>query len=411
MKRRAVLGLFGAGALAAGAGAWRSWPDEGIFNPCLAGRLPPKLAQHELVQAAWAGLDAEKVWDCHVHLIGVGDGGSGVWITPQMQSWQHPLQYTQRWFYQNAGCAERAGSVDADFLAHLVQLQRDMRPGNKLMLLAFEYHYAADGRRRLEQSSYHTPNDYARAVARRYPQLFEWIASIHPYRVDSEAVLEQAVKDGARAVKWLPSAMGMDPASAQCDRFYESLARLKIPLLTHGGEELAVHGAAQADLNNPLRLRRALDHGVRVIVAHCAALGQSTDLDRGPNGPPVDNFDLFTRLMNETRYEKLLYGEISATTQVNRVGPTLTTLLTRADWHPRLINGSDYPLPGVMPLFSLRRMVAAGYLAEAEAQVISEVRRYNPVLFDFLLKRHLRVGRQQFAPMVFESRRVFAPST
>jgi len=37
------------------------------------------------------------------------------------------------------------------------------------------------------------------------------------------------------------------------------------------------------------------------------------------------------------------------------------------------------------------------------------VRRYNPVLFDFLLKRRLRGHGQYLSPAVFESRRVFVP--
>ncbi len=70
-------------------------------------------------------------------------------------------------------------------------------------------------------------------------------------------------------------------------------------MLTHAGAELAVHGGQMQDYGNPLRLRRALDHGVRVIMAHCASLGDGTDLDRGPDAPAVSNFTLFARLMEE----------------------------------------------------------------------------------------------------------------
>jgi len=52
----------------------------------------------------------------------------------------------------------------------------------------------------------------------------------------------------------------MDPADVRCDRYYEALARLKLPLLTHAGAELAVTGGQMQDYGNPLRLRRALDH-------------------------------------------------------------------------------------------------------------------------------------------------------
>ena len=88
-----------------------------------------------------------------------------------------------------------------------------MRPGAKLMLLASTRSTprAATSHRR---SSFYVPNAYAHAVAQRHPCRFEWAASIHPYRRDCVAELEFAAGHGARAVKWLPAAMGIDPASA-----------------------------------------------------------------------------------------------------------------------------------------------------------------------------------------------------
>jgi len=102
-----------------------------------------------------------------------------------------------------------------------------------------------------------------------------------------------------------------------------------------------------------------------------------------------------------------LFGDISAVTQANRTESILTTLIRRVEWHPRLINGSDYPLPGVIPLISPRRFVNQGFLTEAQAEVLSEIRGYNPLLFDFVLKRSLVSDGQRFTPVVFESRRVF----
>jgi mannonate dehydratase len=169
-----------------------------------------------------------------------------------------------------------------------------------------------------------------------------------------------------------------------------------------------VQGGRFHDLNNPLRLRRPLGYGVRVIVAHCALLGEHADIDKSIEGPAVHAFALFERLMGEAKYEGQLFGEISAVTQTNRVGPELDVLLKRSEWHHRLINGSDYPMPGVVSLFSPRRFVEQGYLNENEAEVLSEIRRYNPLLFDFVLKRSLVKNGGRFAPAVFESRPIFA---
>jgi mannonate dehydratase len=415
LNRRRFLAALGAGAVATlsnrPARAFSLWPDEGWWNPCLVPPLPQALARHDLVQAAWEGLDPARFRDGHVHLIGVGDGHSGVTINPALTSLWHPIQYLQRKFYLNASCADQPGRVDQAFLDRLRALQDDFPRGAKLMLLAFDYFYDEQGRAAPEHSSYYTPNVYAQAVAAAEPARFDWIASVHPYREDCVEALEQAYAGGARAVKWLPSAMGMDPGSPRCDRFYAAMARLHLPLLTHAGDEMAVHGADAQALGNPLKLRRALDAGVRVIVAHCASLGRGVDLDQGTDAARVDNFALFARLMDEPAYAGRLFGDISAVTQVNRIGPALDTLLTRTDWHPRLVHGSDYPLPAVMPLFSLRAMVERGYISESAAPVLSTIRRFNPLLFDFVLKRQLRFQGQGFAPVVFQEARVFQRDT
>src|SRR3954464_9600802 len=192
-------------------------------------------------------------------------------------------------------------------------------PGVKLLLLAFERVHDEQGRPNLDQTAFYVPDAYARDVARAHPQYFEWAAWIHPYRADAVEALHTAKADGARAVKWLPAAMGIDPASARCQRFFEAMQKLDLPLITHAGLERAVLGNDLQDGGNPLRLRRALDAGVRVVVAHCASMGEDRDLDRG--GARVDSFELFARLMGEPRYERNLFGDISAMTQRNRAGP------------------------------------------------------------------------------------------
>ena len=406
MNRRRFLRALSAGAVGFAGGCGLSFED-GIFNPCLPGPLPEHVTNHEAVRAAWAGIDPTKLWDCHVHVAGVGDGDTGVWITPQMKSWLHPWQTLQRRIYLNAACTQNEGSVDQDFLRRLLECLGAFPLGAKAMLLAFDFNYDEHGTRREDLSAFHVPNRYAAASAQRFSERFEWICSVHPYRRDALEELDWCAANGALAVKWLPSAMGMDPASPRCDGFYAALARHRLPLLTHGGEELAVHGGRFHDLNNPLRLRRPLGHGVRVIVAHCASLGEHADIDKSIEGPAVHAFALFERLMGEAKYEGQLFGEISAVTQTNRVGPELDVLLKRSEWHHRLINGSDYPLPGVVSLFSPRRFVEQGYLNENEAKVLSEIRRYNPLLFDFVLKRSLVKNGGRFAPAVFESRRIF----
>jgi predicted TIM-barrel fold metal-dependent hydrolase len=405
MKRRhfiSALALAGTGLA-----TYRYWPEDGLINPCLEDDLPEYLAHHPLVLAAWQDIDVEKLWDCHVHLIGTGDSDSGIYMNTNMSKLAYPVQWVQRFFYINASCLKDEGSVDTGFVERLLQLLKAFPDGAKIMLLAFDYFHDERGNRLVEASAFYTPNDYARRIAAAHPRRFEWIASIHPYRADAVEALHKAVEGGARAVKWLPAAQGMDPASPKCDGFYRAMVNLDIPLLSHAGTELAVKGGNIEDFGNPLRLRRPLEQGVKVLTAHCASLGKGLDLDSGSGNRHVDNFTLFARMMDEPGYEGRLFGELSAVTQVNRVRNGLKTLVTRTDWHPRLINGSDYPLPGVMPLFSVKQLTRLGFLEENAGATLVEIRRYNPLLFDFVLKRSLHVDGKRLSPVVFESRRVF----
>jgi mannonate dehydratase len=393
------------GAAAAPPAAWRDWPEQGFWNPCHVA-LPRRLAEHELVRRAWDGIDAAQFWDSHAHLIGTGDSGGGIFVNPRTESLLSPGQYARRLFFLNAGCVHdaAAGSVDRAYVERMQNLIHGLRPGAKLLLYAFERAYDERGAPDLEHTIFHVPDSYARDVAKRHPDDFEWVASIHPYRADALEALAQAKRDGARAVKWLPSAMGIDPALPRCDGFYEGLKKLQLPLIAHAGEERAVLGREAHDFGNPLRLRRALDAGVRVVIAHCASIGEDRDLDRGPNGPYVESFALFQRVFE--KYPNA-YGDISAMTQVNRAGPALARVVENEAWHARLLNGSDYPLPGVMPIFSVDYLVSLGMLQASSAEVLREIRLHNPLLFDFVLKRSLRSSGKAFAARVFETRGFF----
>lgn len=410
MNRRHFLGLMTlAGASLAGC---RFYPSEGLSNPCLAAGLPPALRNHDLIRQCWEGIDAGQFWDCHVHLAGLGDSDSGIWVNPEMRSLLHPVQYIQFRYYLDAACADEEevgahSSVDEAYVTRLQLLHRDFPPEARFMLLAFDYYHDEAGRRDAQLSAFHVPNAYAQRVAADFAG-FEWIASIHPYREDSVETLAWCVQHGARAVKWLPGAMGIDPASPLCDRFYEAMARHGIPLLSHAGKEYAISVEGGQGLNNPLLLRRPLERGVRVILAHCASLGEYTDIDKGPEGPPVDSLSLFYRLAAEREFRGRIHGDLSAVTLVNRERTILERIYGREAFHEMLINGSDYPLPGIMPLISTQGFVAWGFLPQAEANVLVEIRRYNPLLYDFMLKRRLGVNGAYLDPVAFHSRRVFS---
>jgi uncharacterized protein len=402
MNRRQF--LLAAGGLAAAGishAAWRYWPDAGLSNSCLA-EIPDSVLQHPTYQQIWHGIRPEQVWDSHVHLVGVGDASAETWFNPDMDSWSHPQLKLQKAFYMNGTCADPA-NIDHSTVAKMTQLVAAMPAVVKFMLFAFDWYRDGGGQVLKANSIFHVSNSYAAHIASQQPDRFEWVASIHPYRPDALDALDQAYADGARAIKWLPSGMNIDPASSKCQPFYKKLAAMQLPIITHTGKESAVAGGEQT-YGNPLRMRQALDQGVKVVLAHCASDGADEDLDHG--GRAVKSFDLFTRMMDTADYQPLLYGDISATTLINHAW-VLPTLIARQDWHARLVNGSDYPLPGIMPLTNINTLIANGWLAAEHQSFLVSLKQANPLIYDFALKRLLSINGQTFSTQVFETRPLF----
>jgi mannonate dehydratase len=54
-------------------------------------------------------------------------------------------------------------------------------------------------------------------------------------------------------------------------------------------------------------------------------------------------------------------------------------------------------------------MVELGYIEQAAAPLFKGLREYNPLLFDFVLKRSLRAGGKRLAAGIFETRAFFEP--
>ena len=363
-------------------GAFTKQPEE------LNSKLGVKAS--DLIKRAFDDIDSSRLIDHHVHIAGLGVGGTEAFVNPKMLTWRHPFHRLKLKVYMSSAGVADEDKADSQASARLTSLVASIKDHGKHRLLAFDKHYRRDGSVNLEKTEFYVPNEYVFELAQRHPELFVPNISVNPYRPDAIVELEKWAGRGARIVKWLPNAMGIDPSDPTCDPFYEKMKELDLILLSHGGEEKAVEAEEDQKLGNPLLLRRALDHGVKVIVAHCAGLGTNEDLD-SKERKVVDNFDLFLRLMDEKRYYGLVFGEISAMTQFNRSGKPLRTMLTREDLHERLVNGSDYPLPAVNLLIRTRPLVKHGYINGEEADLLKEIYDYNPLLFDFVLKRTLKL--------------------
>ena len=356
----------------------------------------------DLVKRAFEDIDPQRLVDYHTHVAGIGQDGTEAFVNPKMLSWKHPLHRLKFKVYLSAGAVNDVEQADTQIVGRLARLVSNIEGHGKHRLLAFDKNYNRDGSANLLKTEFYVSNDYVFAIAEQYPGLFEPVISVNPYRVDALTELERGAKRGARVVKWLPNAMGIDPSDPLCDPFYQKLRELNLVLLSHGGEEKAVDAQEDQKLGNPLLLRRPLDAGVKVIVAHCAGLGDNEDLDDSQHRR-LPNFDLFLRLMAEKRYEGLVFADISAMTQVNRCGAPLTTVLRREDLHERLVNGSDYPLPAINALIRTGALVKQGYIDAEERACLNEIYDYNPLLFDFVLKRTMKLPgtTKRLPPAVF----------
>jgi len=404
-RRQFLLSLSVLGLSSLAYSGYKFWPDAGIFNPCFTG-LPDNLKGHPLMQKIWGGIDPNQVWDSHVHIVGVGDSGSDIWFNPNMDSKLHPVLKVQKIFYENGACAD-SKNIDHSTVNRMRSLSKEMPIGYKSMLFAFDWFHNENGTPIKENSIFYIPNDYVAKVASKHSQYFEWVASIHPYREDAVDALEQAKAQGARAIKWLPPGMGIDPASSKCDTFYKKAADLNMPIITHTGRESAVQGGNQNHAN-PLRLRRALDQGVRVILAHCASYGNDEDLDNG--NKRIKSLELFARLMDTPDYSTLAFGDISTITLINHAW-AIKAILERTDWHQRLLNGSDYPLPAIMPLINTKQLNNMGLLDSEHLQFLQKLKQYNPLMFDFAVKRLMQFNGVVFDKSVFETRKFFDQTT
>lgn len=359
-------------------------------------RRPEELSQGlstpaaDLMKRAFDDVDPRRLVDYHTHVVGVGAGGTGNLVNPAMRSRRRPLKYLKFLVYLSAAGIKDLENADREFVLRLADQARHIADHGKYRLLAFDKHYTADGTVNAEKTEFYTANEHVFNLAAEFPDLFLPTMSVHPYRADALEELARWAGRGVKVVKWLPNAMGINPSDPRCDPFYRSMRELGAVLLSHAGEEKAVEAEEDQRLGNPLHLRRPLDHGVKVIAAHCAGLGENPDLDH-PDRRLVPNFQLFMRLMEQKRYEGLLFGDISAMTQRNRLGVPLTTILERTDLHARLVNGSDYPLPAINIVISTGALARAGYITRAERTGLNEIYDYNPLLFDFVLKRTMTV--------------------
>ena len=407
-RRRVVQAGLGLSVLGAAA-VTGYWGLSALRNPCARRSDLGHALSSQLRERLWNGIEAAAYLDMHVHVVGNAsdDPEAQSWVNPEMARVYNPFLFAHFAVFADASCmTERPLEAGEAYMGRLAELVEEFPPGARFMLLALDGWHDAQGNWIRANTVLKVSNEFVSAIARRLPGRFMWAASIHPYRKDALVALERAARSGASAMKWIPYLMGIDPASPRCDAFYARLAQLGLPLVVHSGWQHSLIPKADQEWGNPLRLRRPLEAGVKVVAAHCATQGEMSD-DESVGSPVVPAFSLLRRLMEEVKYRGLLYGDVSGVVSNWRESDMMRELVLDERWQGRLVNGSDYPLPGSRALTSTTRLVELGFLSPGEAQGIGHIQGHNPLLYDFALKRLLRIEGHSFPSPMFQAAALF----
>lgn len=297
-----------------------------LLAPQLLGAKKPYRAPEPLPAGAFV--------DLHCHTAGLGAGDSGCFVSKEMRD-----SYKLHFYLKSFGVtkAELLREGDALVLRRLSErLEASERVG-KAVVLALDGVIDEHGELDRARTEVYVPNEFLAAEVPKHRNLL-WGASINPYRPDALARLEWARDHGAVLVKWLPSIQHIDPADEKLVPFYRKMAELKLPLLTHTGNERSFT-RAQDEYCDPARLRLPLREGVTVIAAHAATTGK------------FEGERAFDRLAAMMAEHPRLYADVSSLTQLNKRG-YLREALTRPEFEGRLLYGTDYPLVEIRALVS-----------------------------------------------------------
>ncbi len=275
--------------------------------------------------------------DCHVHLWALA-AKSGGYLRPGFVR-----KVVMSAVARRQGVLRTGGEGDEEtFYVDRLAEQVAASELDRAVLLALDQVYHKDGTIDEKRSRFYVPNRFTFGHCRRRPERFLFGASVHPYRKDALESLDRQKERGAVLIKLLPNSQGFDPADPDCVPYYRKLAALRLPLLVHSGYEHFLPPIDQS-LGHPIRLRRALDQGVLVIVAHAGSAGRFHR---------TETFGSFLQLLTE--YPNC-YGDTSALTNIWRsrylkellCPGTLEARYGVHITHPfeRFVHGSDFPTP------------------------------------------------------------------
>ncbi len=275
----------------------------------------------------------KSVIDMHVHVAGLGYGDSGCFVNEKMRN---NMRFPFYLWAMDITEDELKSQGDRILFKKISDKIARSRTVNKAVILAMDGFVDEDGSLNREATQISVPNDYVAKESDGYENLL-FGASINPNRKDALQRLKKVKKQGAVLVKWIPSIMNIDPANPKLIPFYQLMAKLDIPLLSHTGMEKSFANARD-ELADPVRLKLPLAHGVTVIAAHIATTGES------------EGEDNFSRILPMIRQNPNLYVDISSLTQINKRN-YLARALKEKGIVEKMIYGTDWPLQ-FFPLIS-----------------------------------------------------------
>ncbi|HOO57365.1 MAG TPA: amidohydrolase family protein [bacterium] len=235
------------------------------------------------------------------------------------------------------GYRGNSDSFDIKYVNYILKQVRASKWTDKVVLLALDGVYDADGQLDLDLTNAYVPNDYCRDVCAFHEELL-YGASVNPDRRGALDELERVKEDGAVLIKWLPNSQNFDPGDKKYIPFYKKLAELDLPLLSHTGYEHSIHVYDQL-YGNPVRLVYALDEGVKVIAAHGGTAGVYD---------PLEFFDEYLEMFDR---HPNLYGDTAAITGITRFA-YIPTMLEHPGFMERHLQATDYPAPPLPVLFT-----------------------------------------------------------
>ena len=275
-----------------------------------------------------------EIIDIHVHFGAPRDKASGCY-------WSDEFEKTPAYWFMKVTSGALFRRMDIDLiLKKLLKVINGAARVSRCVLLAMDQVYDANGNPRPGDTHLYVPNAYIVALSQRNERIL-FGASVHPYRDDWERELQYCIENGACLLKWIPSSQQIDPEHPRCMQLYEKLVRHKLPLLIHCGPEHAIPTSDKSyeRYNNPVYLRRALERGVTVIIAHCA-LPYIEILDRRY----MEDYREFYRLFEDAEKHRWhLYADLSALTTPFR--SKFIPEIIRKIPPDRLLFASDYPIP------------------------------------------------------------------